>query len=521
MDDLRRLRWPDLVAGGHVQRLTVIDAGMVAIDMSLFYLWEQDAARAVLGADAWERALEKAGDRLGQEHLMLVGVDGPLAALFRPSAMRIVQGGDTLKLVTADVVLLGEPAEGLIEGEFRNAGIMMVDTVVDMDQPFTIVADLRPGLGLFTTEYPGRRAVVAATPEPAPPPPEQPADVPAEPVTPEVVEADSAALAAEVPVDGAAPDELPSAETAAPPAAVQEAPLGLDFGDAEEETVLARTLEQTSWPRVGLLVVLLGLVSAAFVMKLGWLRWGALAATVAILGFGGGGFLSVSHIISGIKVGPSVYLSDLPLLLLVSFTVVTTLLWGRVFCGFLCPFGALQDFLERVVPRRFRRELPKALHERASLVKYGVLVLVLAPALAGSDLIVFHYFEPFGTVFFLSASVLLWTIALAFLTASAVVPRFYCRYVCPLGASLALASLVAPFRIRRVEQCGLCTVCERSCPTGAITADRVDFKECVRCNVCETNLIQKAGVCRHDMDTVRSRLVTLRVSDRRGMADVA
>ena len=72
-----------------------------------------------------------------------------------------------------------------------------------------------------------------------------------------------------------------------------------------------------------------------------------MVATFLYLGWFDGGFLSVSHITAAISVGPSVFLEDIPLLLLVVFTVVTTLLAGRVFCGFLCPFGALQDFLER------------------------------------------------------------------------------------------------------------------------------------------------------------------------------
>ncbi len=229
-----------------------------------------------------------------------------------------------------------------------------------------------------------------------------------------------------------------------------------------------------------------------------------------------GGFLSVSHITAGISVGPSVYFADLPLLLLVGFTVVTTLLWGRVFCGFLCPFGALQDFLERIVPRQLRRELPRAVHERALLVKYLVLALVLTPPIIGSGLSLFQYFEPFGTVFYWSSSALLWAIAGGILVASAIVPRFYCRYACPLGAALAIGSLVTPFKIQRVEQCDFCKVCEQKCPTGAIEGPKIDFKECVRCNVCEIELREKTGVCRHDMERIRPRLVRLPMAAARG-----
>jgi polyferredoxin len=285
--------------------------------------------------------------------------------------------------------------------------------------------------------------------------------------------------------------------------------------EEEGESVLSRTLAQTSWTRVGWLLALLAVVTWAFAAKSVALRWVALAGTLGFLGFVDRGFLSVSHILAGISVGPDVYLGDLSLLILVSFTVLTTLFFGRVFCGFLCPFGALQDLLERIVPRRFRRELPLSIHERALYLKYGVLAVVLAPAVLGIPITVFHFFEPFGTVFYWSPSVLLWTIALAILIASAVVPRFYCRYACPLGAALALGSLLSPFRIRRVEQCTVCTVCERVCPTGAIRGPDIDFKECVRCNECEIQLLRRTGVCRHDMAEIRPRLVKLTTASSR------
>ena len=103
----------------------------------------------------------------------------------------------------------------------------------------------------------------------------------------------------------------------------------------------------------------------------------------------------------------------------------------------------------------------------------------------------------------------LWIIALFFLGMSLVVPRFYCRYACPLGAALALTSFFSLKRIKRVEQCNSCHVCEQNCPTGAIEGPQIDFNECVRCNVCEIKLIEKAGVCRHNIEDVRDRLVPM------------
>ena len=301
-----------------------------------------------------------------------------------------------------------------------------------------------------------------------------------------------------------------------PPPTAQSVP-SFDFStleDFEEETALSRLLTQTEWAPVVRLVLLFGLVLYAFFAKSVPVRAVTLAVTLIYLGFFDGGFLSVSHIASGLAVGPGFYFGDMAMLFMIGFTVVTTLLFGRVFCGFLCPFGALQDLIARFVPKRLQRKLPQGIHDKALYIKYGVLVLILGLAAAPAHIGVYQYFEPFGTVFYLSKSPLLWSIAGGFLLASAVVPRFYCRYACPLGAALGVGSLLTVFRIRRVEQCVPCKVCERACPTGAIRGPEIDFKECVRCNDCEIKLLTKAGVCKHSMDLVKSRLVPLETSAR-------
>ena len=287
-----------------------------------------------------------------------------------------------------------------------------------------------------------------------------------------------------------------------------------EFEDFEEETALSRLLVETRWAPVIRLLLLLGLVLYAFFSKNEPLRVVTLGFTLIYLGFFDGGFLSVSHITSGLAVGPGVYLGDMAMLVMIVFTVVTTLLWGRVFCGFLCPFGALQDLITRIVPKRLQRALPGPVHDRAIYLKYGFLLLIVGLAAAPAHIAVYQYFEPFGTVFYLSTSPLLWSIAGGFLVASAVVPRFYCRYACPLGAALGVVSLLSIFKIRRVEQCVPCKVCEKACPTGAVRGPEIDFKECVRCNVCEVKLLTQAGACKHSVDFVQSRLVRLETSAR-------
>lgn len=199
------------------------------------------------------------------------------------------------------------------------------------------------------------------------------------------------------------------------------------------------------------------------------------------------------------------FMTDLPMLIIILFTIITTLFWGRVFCSSLCPFGALQDIISKFVPRHFQKQLPQAVHDKALYIKYGILAFLIVMALSYSELSLFQYFEPFGTIFYQSQSVLLWLILIGFLVGSTFISRFYCRYACPLGAALGVVSLLSPFRIKRVQQCQVCKVCEHACPTGAIRGPVIDFKECVRCDVCETKLIAKLGVCKHSVEEVKSR----------------
>ena len=493
-EELESLSWPDLVMRGFGDRLQGSQDGILQIELHFVPITDEETGRLLLG-DSYDGALRRLGAQADGRPLLMVGVDGPLGGLFRARAFTIQRGSDTLRFATRDIAMTREPRSGKLSRQFRYVALIAMDPSFDPKEKFTWHLDFGGWFPAFSLEHQGEpEVVVAAAPAPTPTPVAAPAlEEPTVPVAPPDALPDEVPAAAE----STEPTEVPAVE-----AAPVFDPIPLDFADESEETVLQRTLESTSWVRFATLAFILVFASVAFFSKVILLRWAVLAATLIILGFGGGGFLSVSHITAGIKVGPGVYLEDLPLLLLVVFTIVTTLLWGRVFCGFLCPFGVLQDLMEHIVPKKLRRKFPHPVHESAVYLKYGVLGVILVPAIAGNDTSIFQYFEPFGTVFFLSRSTVLWVIAGAVLIASAIIPRFYCRYLCPLGASLALASLLSPFRIKRVRQCAVCTVCEHSCPTGAIQRESIDFRECVRCNVCEAKLTEQAGVCRHDVDKV-------------------
>ena len=537
--DVVGLSWFELRRRGVVERFEVTEPGQGSAGISLAHIGSDRTGEYFFGESLYERALRAVERRGGAGHLMLYSVDGSRLRLFVRQGWSIEQDGDTTLIDPGDVVMLGLPSGGIVSGEATMVGIMLVDGTVDIAKPFTFLYDLGEELGVHTVEYTTQDARLnmaeAEAEAEAAAARLAPADATPEPVSDVAVMPEGAAetVVSDAPrpegavttgVDVEAEDDMPAVAEGtevAPASTVQTAggPQDFDFVLSDDETLLERTLAETAWWRVATILLVLGLASWAFFAKNTRVRWLSLTATLVLLGFVDGGFLSVSHITSGIWAGGGVYLRDLPLLLIIVFTVATTLVWGRVFCGFLCPFGVLQDFIELMVPRRIQRALPQHVHDRALYAKYGVLALIVLPALAGSQVSLYQYFEPFGTVFFLSSSLLLWTIAGAFLLASVVIPRFYCRYACPLGAALAIMSLISPRRIGRVEQCDHCKVCEQQCPTGAIRGPDIDFKECVRCNICEVQLIQKRGVCRHEMEEIRPRLVQLRVGGTLGVTD--
>jgi hypothetical protein len=533
--DVASMTWFDISAQRVAERFEVQDLERdTTLGMSVIHLQSDELAEHLIGG-LYKYAQDAADERGGVEDMILYVVDGSRPRLETREGWSIVQGGQTVEIPSEDVAMLGAPWEGALFEETSLVGVIMLHGQIDVARPMTFVYDQGAEFGSNSVDYTSQVALAAMVEAAA----AQSAVVSAPTAGDAGDGFDEAAndaattglAAADGPDDSSSPvadASAPAASTSTPPprapAAGPSSLAQLDMLDLAEEpqpSFIERILTDTDWGRMGWMALVLTLATLAFLTKRTWLRWTSLVTTFVVLGYVDGGFLSVSHITATIWVGPEVILGDLPLLAMVTFTLVAILFFGRIFCGYLCPFGALQDFIDAVVPKRFQKTLPPKAHRVALKAKYGILAIIVVPAFLGSEASLYQYFEPFGTVFSIGPSKLLWTIAGAILIASAIVPRFYCRYACPLGAALAIGSVFSINRIKRVEQCDFCKVCERKCPTGAIDGPTVDFKECVRCNACEIELIEKSGVCRHDMETIRPRLVQLKARAASGLADAA
>jgi NosR/NirI family nitrite reductase transcriptional regulator len=170
------------------------------------------------------------------------------------------------------------------------------------------------------------------------------------------------------------------------------------------------------------------------------------------------------------------------------------LFWGRgVFCGWLCPFGALQELTNQLAQKLGVRQIavPHALHERLWIIKYTLFMAILALSFYSmKDALILAEVEPFKTAISMRM-IRAWPFVLfviALLLAGLFIERFYCRYLCPLGAALAIPAKLKIFDwLHRRPQCGReCRLCETKCTVGAIDPlGRINPNECVMCLRCQ------------------------------------
>jgi len=465
---LQLLDWDDMVAQGIVKKIDIA-MPVGTLTLSITYMGRPVLGEYLIGNEDYIRAERDSSARLGSQELLLVAVGGDAASGFRMERLAISQGDATpVSINPRRFVTAGNADAAAIAGQAEYAGALALDEEVDLNQPVSIFY-----------RAPGQRDPVFL-------------EYSLQGLNLALYNDQAIFSVAEI-----ARREMLSADW---------------FSRLAYGPPWANTIENDMpwsampWVKITLLLFILVMVMITFFTKQSRLRWFTLFTTLIYLGFIDGGFLSVSHLTTAAAQGFSQVANNTPLVMLVVFTIVTTLLWGRIFCSTLCPFGALQDLITGVLPKRWQRLLPQAVHDKALYGKYAILGLILIAAVVASELSIFQYFEPFGTLFFLSGSLVLWIILILILVGTVIIPRFYCRYLCPLGAALAVVSLVSPFRIKRVPQCQVCVVCEHSCPTGAIRASSIDFMECVRCDICEAKLMAKAGSCQHEVTAINQRL---------------
>ncbi len=223
------------------------------------------------------------------------------------------------------------------------------------------------------------------------------------------------------------------------------------------------------------------------VVTLVWLGWVAHAqlSVVNILAFFGA-------VRSGFQW--STFLVD-PLIFILWFSVAAALLfWGRgPFCGWLCPFGALQELSNRLgrLVKLPQIKVPWYVHERLWPLKYIIFMVLFGVSLTSLSLAEkLSEIEPFKTAIILQFMREWWFVlfAVSLILAGLFIERFFCRYLCPLGAALAIPGRLRMFEwLKRYRDCGNpCMRCYNDCPVQAIHPEgHINPNECISCLNCQ------------------------------------
>lgn len=269
---------------------------------------------------------------------------------------------------------------------------------------------------------------------------------------------------------------------------VSTAPQADDIGAGYQVPPVQRAAPRSAWwyaADVALLVA--GMAAMALVVHRWRRRW--MATTIAIASLAYFGFYRQGCVCPigatqncAAALADSSYLVPLAVLAFFLLPLIAALLVGRVFCGGVCPLGAIQD-LVALRPM----QLPRAVDRWGGWLKYvylGLAVWFAVLPAASRDFIICRY-DPFVGFFRLNGPA--WILALGggLLLLGVFVGRPYCRFLCPYGGLLAVVSRFAwkPVRITPDEEldCGLCV---DSCPFGAIDNLRADRASCLACARC-------------------------------------
>lgn len=175
--------------------------------------------------------------------------------------------------------------------------------------------------------------------------------------------------------------------------------------------------------------------------------------------------------------------------------LLSVLIAGSAFCGWICPFGTLQDALTwlRTKLRLPELHIPRGLDRWLRYGRYLTLAAILYMTVSTVKLW-FADYDPYRTIFGLGwifePSVEQWpayAVAGGLLVLSFFVPRFWCKYACPLGGTMSLLGHLSLLRIRRSESnCRSCALCEVPCPVGieVAKAKSAVSTNCIGCLAC-------------------------------------
>lgn len=167
--------------------------------------------------------------------------------------------------------------------------------------------------------------------------------------------------------------------------------------------------------------------------------------------------------------------------------------FGPLFCGWICPFGTLQEIISKIGKRVFKRKhnnfIPYKYDRYLRFLRYIVLIRVVYMTTITGD-IIFSQADPYYALFNFwtnEVSMLSILILMAIILTSLFIERPWCKYACPYGAVLGLTNLFRIFKIRRnPNTCLNCSACDKICPMNIKVSkeENVRNHQCISCMRC-------------------------------------
>lgn len=215
-------------------------------------------------------------------------------------------------------------------------------------------------------------------------------------------------------------------------------------------------------------------------------------------------FGAVESIISLVSAGTLVPKLQMSNLVISTLILLITLVFGAVFCSFVCPLGTIQEWVGKIGKKIFKRKyntfIPQKVHNVLRYFRYLSLIAVIIFTFNAGRLI-FADIDPFYAMYhFFTDEVTIGSLVVLAVTliGSLFVERPWCKYVCPYGALLGIVGKFSLFKIRRSsEACNNCSLCDRQCPVNIKISkyDTIGHTACIRCMDCVDDDISRTRSC--------------------------